>query len=472
MDDHLLLLLKPFHQLRIFCAGVWHNIWLCILCYLLLISMPIWLYFGYSQSNNELYVLDVNKNSPLYGYVSKGSVIHTINDQPIPYGKDGFEILLKQSLIKNPINYPGYCVSKELYQDNDSSCCNVSLEKPLSSSNLQCFEHHEALLDLYEVYMNEKTFNVERSGPYIPIPPIKSKCSNFINIIKNSPKCYVDSDCNGGSQSKQKRFNSKYFSVNSTTVSKSKSFLLSKREEGKEPEQEEIEIINAAEVGQEEEYVDLSQKEYLEHLHSYDTQQDSFCMTPYIPNPFMRVIKFQVNDYPRDHYPHYREVIFLSDPREVWDSVKVGNYFPKYKFLPFFIPYMIEYTFKYTISLSAALSILNMVPAFHMDGYHAFFALLIVIKEIYKKAKKKLSKSISYNGKFKMLLSSNFYVSLVNEEDEITDTEYLSTSNDKKKKKGKQYIERFVPLFYTLLLIVAILSGIIGALSGNSRPLV
>jgi len=115
MDDYLLSLLKPFHQLRIFCAGVWHNVCFCVICYLLLITMPYWL-IGYSQNNNELYVLDVNKNSPLYGYVNKGSIIHTINDNPIPYGNDGFEILLRQGLIKNPINSPGYCVSKQLYQ--------------------------------------------------------------------------------------------------------------------------------------------------------------------------------------------------------------------------------------------------------------------------------------------------------------------------------------------------------------------
>jgi len=113
-----------------------------------------------------------------------------------------------------------------------------------------------------------------------------------------------------------------------------------------------------------------------------------------------------------------------------------------------------------------------MVPASYMDGYHAFFALLVIISEIHQKAKKKLSKSITYNGKFKMLLSSNFYISLVNEEDEENNSELLSTSNNKKKKKRKQFIEKFVPLFYTLLLIVAIISGIVGALSGNSRPLV
>jgi len=162
--------------------------------------------------------------------------------------------------------------------------------------------------------MNEKTFNVERSGPYIPRPPIKSKCSNFINIIKNSPRCYIDSDCNGENQTKQKRFNSEHSLLNDTTFLKSSFVLLDKREEGEEQPPEE-------------EYVDLSQKEYLENLHSYDTQQKSYCMTPYIPNPFMRVIKFQINDYPRDHYPHYREIIFLSDPREVWDSGNKTIYF-------------------------------------------------------------------------------------------------------------------------------------------------
>ncbi|ORY81710.1 hypothetical protein LY90DRAFT_664246 [Neocallimastix californiae] len=459
MDDHLLSLLKPFHQLRIFCAGVWHNLWLCIICYICLITMPYWLFLGYSQ-RNEYYVLDVNKNSPLYGYVNKGSVIHTINDKPIPYGKDGFEIILKQSLIENPINHAGYCVSKQLFKDNDSSCCNVSLEKPLTSSNLQCFEHHESLLDLYEVYMNEKTFNVERKGHYIPVPPLSSKCTNFINIIKNSQKCYVDSDCNSSDGIKQKRYHSGFLNTNSILDVNFNSSNLLKLNKRQEP-------TNA----QENEYLNEDEEEYLKNIHSYDTNLNTYCMTPYIPNPFMRVIKFQVNDYPRDHYPHYREIIFLSDPREVWDSGKIGNYFPKFRFLPFFIPYMIENSLKYIISLSAALSILNMVPSFNLDGYHAFFAMITIISNMLTIIKKRWTRSLSINERFKQLFSSNFYKSLVDNDEEI-DNEIMLNNSRNKKKKNNKIIERCIPIIYTALLLVAIVSGIYGALSGNNRSLV
>jgi len=454
MDDHILLLLKPFHQLRIFCAGVWHNVWLCIFCYILLITMPYWL-IGYSQSNNELYVLDVSKNSPLYGYVFKGSVIHSINDQSIPYGNDGFEVMLKQSLIKNPINHPGYCISKELYEDNDSSCCKVSLENPLSTSNLQCFEHHESLLDLYEVYMNEKTFNIERGKAYIPTPPLTSKCSDFINIIKNAKQCYVDSDCNKSNENLHSRSELNSLNYNQTIITSFNQNL------------NRLQLYKRQEM---EKYEDLNTKEYFENLHSYKNNLDTYCMTPYIPNPFMRVIKFQVNDFPKDHYAHYREVIFLSDPREVWDSVKVGNFFPNLNILPFFIPYMIQYTLKYTISLSAALSILNMVPAFNMDGYHAFFAFLKIIAIIFNKIRKKL-KVMNIKERFIFLFSSNFYVSLVNDDDEDNE-EMLNNAKDKNSNKWQRFMEKIIPWFYTGLLIIAIISGIIGALLGGERSLV
>jgi len=197
-----------------------------------------------------------------------------------------------------------YFYKKKKKKDNDSSCCNVSLEKPISSTNLQCFEHHEALLDLYEVYLNEKTYSIERKGPYIPIPPISSKCSNFINIMKNSKKCYVDSDCNASKNNKEIRNSLEFLNINYTNDLDSK--LNYKR-------QEPVEI---------EEYEDLSEKEYLKNIHIYDTNLDSYCMTPYIPNPFMRVIKFQISDYLKNHDPHYREIIFLIDPREVLDSGK------------------------------------------------------------------------------------------------------------------------------------------------------
>ncbi|CAK8694143.1 unnamed protein product [Clavelina lepadiformis] len=61
---------SPQKQLRIYCAGVWHNFIICLLACAIILSLPYMLLPFYANYRNGVVVTYQNENSPLYG--SKG----------------------------------------------------------------------------------------------------------------------------------------------------------------------------------------------------------------------------------------------------------------------------------------------------------------------------------------------------------------------------------------------------------------
>jgi S2P endopeptidase len=80
-------------------------------------------------------------------------------------------------------------------------------------------------------------------------------------------------------------------------------------------------------------------------------------------------------------------ILYQGDPRDVWEAMQVTTVGSRWSFLPLWLPNAILLTIRYTMSFSLALSVLNIVPARHLDGHHAlkaFFALLCSIHQSYK----------------------------------------------------------------------------------------
>ncbi|KAF9436445.1 hypothetical protein BGZ76_003976 [Entomortierella beljakovae] len=80
-------------------------------------------------------------------------------------------------------------------------------------------------------------------------------------------------------------------------------------------------------------------------------------------------------------------VLYQGDPKDVWEAIQVTTMTSRWSFLPLWLPNAILLTIRYTMSFSLALSVLNIVPARHLDGHHALkslLALIVSMKQSYK----------------------------------------------------------------------------------------
>ncbi|XP_010864568.2 membrane-bound transcription factor site-2 protease isoform X1 [Esox lucius] len=101
-------LISPAQQLRVFCAGVWHNFVLCVTALCFLFLLPVFLFPVYYTGAGAL-VTDVVQGSPADGPrgLSVGDMVTALEDCDVGSVEDWHSCLTLSS--HNP--QPGYCVS-------------------------------------------------------------------------------------------------------------------------------------------------------------------------------------------------------------------------------------------------------------------------------------------------------------------------------------------------------------------------
>lgn len=170
-----LMSLNPWRALRIMCAGIWHNIVLSFLAYLLFLSVP-YIFTLFFDTNSGITVTFISKNSPLYGVkgLMVGDVVQRINDCDVMDEDSWYDCLKALEHIK-----PELCVHADIIHTLDESiplkmlpngvydCCGQ--EKP---SHL-CFEY------------------IDRDDGVLEIPP--HVCLPGRTVVEKSSKF-----CNGG----------------------------------------------------------------------------------------------------------------------------------------------------------------------------------------------------------------------------------------------------------------------------------
>ncbi|KAF9195676.1 Membrane-bound transcription factor site-2 protease [Haplosporangium sp. Z 11] len=75
-------------------------------------------------------------------------------------------------------------------------------------------------------------------------------------------------------------------------------------------------------------------------------------------------------------------VLYQGDPEDIYKAVQVTTMGVRWSFLPLGLPQAALLTIQYTMSFSLALSVLNIVPARHLDGHHALMAFVAAVYSI------------------------------------------------------------------------------------------
>ncbi|KAJ3233106.1 Membrane-bound transcription factor site-2 protease [Chytriomyces hyalinus] len=365
LSDASMAITSAISRLRITCAGVWNNAVLGCLSWCILASLPFFLQAGYRDLRRTnagevawiggVTVLNVLQESPLADTLPRGTVVVGVDDFYIRDGVNDWENGLISSLTNSEFMRKGYCVNKLAVTESTASCCNVSIDYPLGNgtSSLQCF------LPRNDVCLRP---SIEITPENLLSSP--KSCLELNAIVRHASECTVDSDCPQGEQSSYQCM-SAYIPSPTIRIVR-------------------LQILDIVPHAQ--------RLHNLAETPAATASQPTLALdafSPYAPVKY-RTMHEQVEQVNanqnvgigrRKWKIPIKTVLYLGDPREISEAVRVGAFYPKYDILPIGFPYMMERLLHFLIAFNTALSILNMVPAYTMDGYHALSALLDVCIE-------------------------------------------------------------------------------------------
>ncbi|KAG2175496.1 hypothetical protein INT43_001143, partial [Umbelopsis isabellina] len=298
-----LSLLSPVRQLKVICAGVWHNFVLWVITAFVLSSgLKLCLQLtGWQslESSGGVSVVDVSSESPMALHLPISSVIYRLNDHYLENNIfDWNKILVEDGVWSKSSS--GFCVEGDELQVAESKanldCCKITPQEPFGTSP-------DSALGCFQDFLG----NQGKPGA----DPQYLICLHTANTLTHPKRvqCSRSIDCPG---------------------SKSR------------------------------------------------------CMAPYTPEPAaqaLRIYRRPPSWESTDKYPEDKPIVFVGEMVDVWESVKVGILQPRFSFLPVSLPQMLELTISYMSSFTLALSLLNILPAFQLDGEYAlnnFITLLIL----------------------------------------------------------------------------------------------
>lgn len=117
-QDHIFVI-SPLRQLRIFCAGVWHNFVLVLFALTLIQAHP---YATKYLFDKKAHIVSISAESPLASSVKINSIIDRVMNCNVSDSFTYFKCLHK--LESEPI--PGYCLSLAQINKLSSFTCNLA----------------------------------------------------------------------------------------------------------------------------------------------------------------------------------------------------------------------------------------------------------------------------------------------------------------------------------------------------------
>ena len=170
------LLLSPMRsQLRIMCAGVWHNFILAMVA-MVFLHFGSWLYTPFFSTETGVFVRSILPNSPLIGPTGlmTHDTVYKINDCSVSNNQEWADCILYTIRESNP----GYCALEDFVEKYD---------KFVEPSNLDCCDSkvkHDHLCFMFS--RNFKDVNLTYSC--LPARVVITQSHNF---------CTTNSDCLG-----------------------------------------------------------------------------------------------------------------------------------------------------------------------------------------------------------------------------------------------------------------------------------
>lgn len=274
-SDHLTVI-SPRRQLKIYCAGVWHNVILVMCAMGLLWALPYLLAPFYDTGMGAV-VTSVAHDSVLAGKMEPGSVIKRLNGCPIYSPKDWLACLDHTSLTPQT----GYCLAEEILANRPSFHENQTVLA--EDGTRECCEKTSLTDICFHAYSQS------RKNTY--------KCLTA-RIVTARKTCSSSRDC----------------------------------------------------------------KELVQHG----------CVFPAISSPSKLI---------RISHTAGKDVLFLGDPVVLRFIVSASTYNPNSLNSPLWLPNLLQTLCTYFISLSSALALLNMVPAYFLDGQWTLTVLVDLILE-------------------------------------------------------------------------------------------
>ncbi|XP_004343867.2 hypothetical protein CAOG_07143 [Capsaspora owczarzaki ATCC 30864] len=192
LNDDQMNAISPLRQLKIYCAGVWHNAMVALLAVIGLMSITVLVWPAFAYNTGALTVVDVMEDSPLYSSLHIGDRVRSIDRVcSLSLRGDWGRCLTERRSV--PVEAKGYCIPENDLREWDTAvrpwrdgnrlwqCCTID-ERGQTESTL-CFQHDA------DVSLVAGTDGV--------LPPLA--CLPVRRSILDRNRCTSKADCTPGS---------------------------------------------------------------------------------------------------------------------------------------------------------------------------------------------------------------------------------------------------------------------------------
>ncbi|KAL5010403.1 hypothetical protein ScPMuIL_012708 [Solemya velum] len=142
-SEHLQII-SPLRQLRVYCAGVWHNFIIVVIALLILLSLP-WSLVPFYTMGNAVVITQVTQNSAVSGPrgLAVGDSVTSISGCRVT-SLDDWSSCIGVSIHEDPL---GHCLTKDLIKEFDTSAKDYNHSKLMDCCNMTsnthlCFMYH------------------------------------------------------------------------------------------------------------------------------------------------------------------------------------------------------------------------------------------------------------------------------------------------------------------------------------------